>query len=264
MAKSSALSTQVSLEESAWELFETGAYEEVTLLAEKNPKNVFLNHLRAVGEFESGIHTANNFPLEGKTVLSPLLSGYLQKAEGNTKEAAKSFHEYFMASSSPVSYAILKTGIKTCEEVAFHKASFDLIQRYKALFNDAYFCRLEFFSNYHLRRFEDALRTFKENTESLKEDRDVLAALGLCFVHIGKFDEARSILEKLPGAGEIPSFEDKVTEYSQVIREIPKYEARRRDLSRKELLDLGYAYLFSESYKKAEEVFTSLVDREER
>ncbi|EPG67160.1 tetratricopeptide repeat protein [Leptospira wolffii] len=264
MAKSSALSTQISLEESAWELFETGAYEEVTRLAERNPKNVFLNHLRAVGEFESGISTANNFPLEGKTVLSPLLGAYLQKSEGNTKEAARLFHEYFKASSSPVSYAILKTGIKTCEEIASYKASSDLIQRYKVLFNDSYFCRLEFFSNYHLRKFEEALRTFKENTETLKEDRDVLAALGLCFVHIGKFDEARSILEKLPGAGEIPSYEEKVTEYSQVIREIPKYESRKKELSRKELLDLGYAYLFSESYKKAEEVFTSLVSQEGR
>ncbi len=264
MAKSSALSTQISLEESAWELFETGAYEEVTLYAERNPKNVFLNHLRAVGEFETEIGTANNFLLDGKTVLTPLVSAYLHRAEGNTKESARLFHEYFKASSSPVSYAILKTGIKTCEEVVAYKACSDLIQRYKVLFNDGFFCRLEFFSHYHLRKFEDALKAFKENSESLKEDRDVLAALGLCFVHIGKFDEARNILEKLPGAGEIPSFEEKVTEYSQVIREIPKYESRKKELSKKELLKLGYAYLFSESYKKAEEVFTSLVSSEEQ
>ncbi|TGJ99365.1 tetratricopeptide repeat protein [Leptospira semungkisensis] len=262
MAKSSALSTQLSLEESAWELFETGAYEEVSHLAEKNPKNVFLNHLRAVGIFETESSTANNFLLDGKTVLTPLVGAYLHRAKGNTKEAALLFHEYFKASSSPVSYSILKTGIKTCEEMGAYKACADLIQRYKALFNDGYFCRLEFFSNYHLRKFEDALKTFKENSEQLKEDRDVLAALGLCFVHIGKFDEAVNILEKLPGAGEIPTYEEKVTEYSDKIKEIPKYESRRKELNKQELLDLGYAYLFSASYKKAEEVFTSLVGQE--
>ncbi|PJZ26297.1 hypothetical protein CH352_06910 [Leptospira hartskeerlii] len=259
MAKSSALSTQLSLEESAWELFETGAYEEVSKLAEKNPKSVFLNHLRAVCEFETETNTANNFPLEGKTVLTPLLGAYLHRAKGNSKEAAVLFHEYFKASSSLVSYSILTTGIKACEEVGAHKACADLIQRYKALWSDGYFSKLEFFSLYHLRKFEEALKIFKENSESLKEDRDVLAALGLCFVHIGRFEDACNILEKLPGAGEIPSYEDKVTEYSDRIKNIPKFEARKKELSRTELLDLGYAYLFSESYKKAEEVFTSLV-----
>ncbi|EQA43297.1 tetratricopeptide repeat protein [Leptospira broomii serovar Hurstbridge str. 5399] len=261
MAKSAALSTQVSLEESVWELFETGSYEEVVRVAERHPENVFINHLRAITEFETGGESANNFPLEGKTVLTPLLAGYLHRANGRVKEAALLFHEYFKASSSLVSYSILKTGIKTCEEAGGHKAALDLILRYKALFKDNYFAKLEFFSFYYLRKFEEALVAFKDNASILKEDRDVLAALGLCLVQLGKFEEAKGILEKLPGAGEIPSYEEKVTEYAPVIQSISVYEKRRKELSKKELLDLGYAYLFSESYKKAEEVFTFLVSQ---
>ncbi|TGK19224.1 tetratricopeptide repeat protein [Leptospira fluminis] len=261
MAKSSAISHSVSLEESVWELFETGAYEEVSLAAERHPTNVFIHHLSAISQFETGADTANNFPLEGKTVLTPLLGAYLHRSNGRPREAAILFHEYFKASSSPISYSILKTGIRTCEEAGNYKFALDLIQIYKTLFQDDFFAGLEFFSLYHMRRFGEALESFKRNSLVLREDRDVLAALGLCLVHLGKFEEAKEILEKLPGAGEIPSYEDKVTEYEPMIRNIPKYEKRKKQLSEKELLDLGYAYLFSQSYKKAEEVFTSLVSQ---
>ncbi|EMG21446.1 hypothetical protein LEP1GSC150_1453 [Leptospira interrogans serovar Copenhageni str. LT2050] len=36
-------------------------------------------------------------------------------------------------------------------------------------------------------------------------------------------------------------------------------EAKRKSLSIQELIDLGFAYLFSENFKKAEEVFSELV-----
>ncbi|EMF99853.1 hypothetical protein LEP1GSC123_3603 [Leptospira borgpetersenii str. 200701203] len=36
-------------------------------------------------------------------------------------------------------------------------------------------------------------------------------------------------------------------------------EAKRKSLSMQELIDLGFAYLFSENFQKAEEVFRELV-----
>ncbi|PJZ70573.1 hypothetical protein CH373_05775 [Leptospira perolatii] len=260
MAKSVALSTQPSVEESTWELFETEEYKEVIRVSEAYPNNVFINHLRCLAELEIGsVSKHHDYLLKERTILTPLVSAYLHKIQGKHKEAAKLFHEYFRASSVPISYSILKVGILTCEEAYAYQSALDLISRYKALFADSQFARLEFYCNFHVRNFEGAVSVFKENLKIFTEDRNTLATLGICLVHIGRFEEAKDILEKLPGAGEIPSFEEKTEEYKDVIQSIPSYEKRRNKLSEKELLNLGFGYLFSESFEKAEKVFLELI-----
>lgn len=117
---------------------------------------------------------------------------------------------------------------------------------------------ITFFSNYHLRNYKEAIQVFAENAKRLAEERDVMGALGLALVYIGKFDEAKSVLEKIPGYKELPTFDEKKKEFSEKIASIPKMEAKRKSLSMRELIDLGFAYLFSENFQKAEEVFREL------
>lgn len=76
------------------------------------------------------------------------------------------------------------------------KTVLDLISVYKIRFSDDSFCKSEFFSNYHLRNYKEAIQVFAENVKRLSEERDVMGALGLAFVYMGKFDEAKSVLEK--------------------------------------------------------------------
>lgn len=259
MGQNLAVSNPSSIEETAWELFETGSYEEVIEIAKKNPNHVFLNHLSGIAGFESGSNYEINYFLKGSSVLTPLLEAYLLKESGKSREAAKKFLAYFRSSSVPVSYSILKTGILVSEDAVDFKTVLDLISVYKIRFSDDSFCKSEFFSNYHLRNYKEAIQVFAENVKRLSEERDVMGALGLAFVYMGKFDEAKSVLEKIPGYEELPTFDEKKKEFSERIASIPKMEAKRRSLSIQELIDLGFAYLFSENFKKAEEVFSELV-----
>ncbi|TGK37481.1 tetratricopeptide repeat protein [Leptospira gomenensis] len=259
MGQSLAVSNQTSVEETAWELFETGSYEGVIGIAKKNPNHVFLNHLSGIAEFESGSERGINYFLKGSSVLTPLVEAYLLKEAGKFRESAKKFREYFRASSVPVAYSILRTAILVSEDAVDFKTVLDLLAIYKARFANDYFCKTEFFSNYHLRNYKEAIQVFGENAKRLSEERDVMGALGLALVHLGKFDEAKSILEKIPGYEELPTFEEKKKEFSEKIASIPKMEAKRKNLSVSELIDLGFAYLFSENFKKAEEVFGELI-----
>ncbi|PJZ56599.1 tetratricopeptide repeat protein [Leptospira barantonii] len=259
MGQNLAVSNPSSIEESAWELFETGSYEEVISIAKENPNHVFLNHLSGIAGFESGSDHGINYFLKGSSVLTPLLDAYLLKEAGKFREAAKKFHGYFKTASVPVAYSILRTAILVSEDAVDFKVVLDLIPIYKARFSNDYFCKAEFFSNYHLRNYKEALQVFAENAKRLSEERDVMGALGLALVHTGKFEEAKSVLEKIPGYEELPTFDEKKKQFSEKIASIPKMEAKRKSLSMKELIDLGFAYLFSENFKKAEEVFSELV-----
>ncbi|MCG6168252.1 tetratricopeptide repeat protein [Leptospira sp. FAT2] len=259
MGQNLAVSNPSSIEESAWELFETGSYEEVIEIAKNNPNHVFLNHLSGIAGFESGSDHGINYFLKGSSVLSPLLEAYVLKEAGKFREAAKKFYAYFKTTSVPVSYAILRTGILTSEDAVDFKTVLELISLYKARFSNDYFCKAEFFSNYHLRNYKESIQVFAENAKRLTEERDVMGALGLALVHLGKFDEAKSVLEKIPGYEELPSFDDKKKEFSEKIASIPKMEAKRKSLTVPERIELGFAYLFSENFKKAEEIFSELV-----
>jgi len=52
----------------------------------------------------------------------------------------------------------------------------------------------------------------------------------------------------------IKEFEEKKKELKSIIESIPELESKQ-DLSTEEIRNLGFAYLFSENYKKAEEIF---------
>ncbi|EMJ94941.1 hypothetical protein [Leptospira alstonii] len=259
MGQNLAVSNPSSIEETAWELFETGSYEEVIAIAKKNPNHVFLNHLSGIAGFESGSDHEINFFLKGSSVLTPLLEAYLLKEAGKSRESAKKFHSYFKSVSVPIACSSLRTGILVSEDAVDFKTVLDLISVYKSRFSDDFFCKAEFFSNYHLRNYKEAVQVFAENAKRLSEERDVMGALGLALVYMGKFDEAKSVLEKIPGYEELPTFDEKKKEFSEKIASIPKMEAKRKSLSMQELIDLGFAYLFSENFKKAEEVFSELV-----
>ncbi|WP_061207247.1 tetratricopeptide repeat protein [Leptospira santarosai] len=258
MGQNLAVSNPSSIEETAWELFETGSYEEVIEIAKKNPNHAFLNHLSGIAGFESGSDCEINYFLKGTSVLTPLLEAYLLKEAGKFREAAKKYHSYFKSSSVPIAYSTLRTGILVSESAVDFKTVLDLISIYKTRFSSDSFCKAEFFSNYHLRNYKEAIQVFAENAKRLAEERDVMGALGLALVYIGKFDEAKSVLEKIPGYKELPTFDEKKKEFSEKIASIPKMEAKRKSLSMRELIDLGFAYLFSENFQKAEEVFREL------
>lgn len=51
-----------------------------------------------------------------------------------------------------------------------------------------------------------------------------MGALGLAFVYMGKFDEAKSVLEKIPGYEELPTFDEKKKNFQKKLRVFLKWK----------------------------------------
>ncbi|MCC6275065.1 MAG: tetratricopeptide repeat protein [Leptospiraceae bacterium] len=255
-----ALHSEKNLEKESWELFEVGSYEEVISLAKNNPSNALLVHLGIIALFESGSAEAKNISrvTKGTSVFLPLVSAYEFYSSKNHKSAVEKVAEYFKSPNAPLCLNIANFGVKLAlKEEDFHSALF-IISLYKKRKKENPFLEEEIESLYSLNSHKEVIEVFRENLAVLKDNSDVQLRVGLSLFSLNKFKEAEAILRNIPGYNSLPTFEDKKKEYSNVISRIPSLE-KRKDLSLHEISELGFAYLFSENYQKAESVFTRLL-----
>ncbi|MBE7410567.1 MAG: tetratricopeptide repeat protein [Leptospiraceae bacterium] len=254
------LQSGANLERESWELFEVGSYDEVISLAKQNPSNSLLVHLGVIALFESGSVDAKNLSgvAKGTSVFLPLVNAYIASNFKNSKLANEKLSEYFKSSNPPLCFSIVNFGVKLAmKEKDFHNVLF-IISLYKKRKKENPFLEFEIESLYYLNSFQEVIEVFKENIPKLKDNRDVQMRVGLSLYSLNKFKEAETILKNIPGYTSLPTFEDKRNEYNELINQIPLLE-KKKDLNKREISDLGFAYLFSENYQKAESIFMKLL-----
>lgn len=254
------LISEKNLERDSWELFEVGSFDEVIRLAKENPSNSLLVHLGVIALIESGSSEAKTVAsvVKGTSVFLPLVNAYQMYLAKNYRAANEQIAEYFKSSNTPICYSIANIGVKIALLAEdFHDALF-IITTYKKRKKENPFLEEEIESLFALNSYKELIELFRENLAVLKDNSDILVKVGLSLYALEKFKEAEAILRNVPSRKELPSFEEKKKEYSHVIKEISTLE-KRNDLNEKEIFDLGYAYLFSENYQKAESTFMKLL-----
>ncbi|TGN08313.1 hypothetical protein [Leptospira ilyithenensis] len=259
MAQQATQVQNLTIEQEAWDLFEVGSNEEVLYLAKNNPSNHYLQHLSFLAFFEVSGKNINPSP-KGISVLSPMVEALVNFGMGKDKEAAKQVSLYFNSGSSPICYAIVNLALK----IYFRSENFaeakSILSAYKKKYNDTTFIKEEITSTYHLRKYEEVIKLFRENIKLLN-DLEMHKMVGMSLLFLDRHKEANVIFENIPGKLQLPSFEEKKSSYSLVFSRISNLESHVSELTARELEDMGFAYLFHGEYEKAEKTFLSLTSK---
>lgn len=259
MAEALKIGNSETPEDLAWDLLETGSYDEVIRISESYPQSVLLDHIRFLAEWEGGFHSINTQVNTQTSRLSPLLEAYFLMIDGKISESATQFHSAIQTHRIEVPLAIQQTAIRVSRDAKDYRICLDMIGLYQFKYGKNFYSAEELICLFHLGRFSEVLVCFQKHGELLKDDAQCLTYVGMSLLHLGRTREAESLISKLPKKLKIPTFQEKKEEYSSVIQELPKLEKKISSLSRSERIQVGFAYLFSENYKKAEEIFTNLV-----
>lgn len=120
--------------------------------------------------------------------------------------------------------------------------------------NDQYYYNEKLSSLFALKKYNEVIQYFKKIHNFINMDEGVYIKTALSLQALGKFKESELLLKKVPNRKELPSFEDKQIEFGDTIKNLSVLE-KKEDLSYEELKELGFAYLFTSQYEKAEELF---------
>lgn len=239
-----------------WELFEVGSHDEVIRLATENESSPFLSQLSLLSKIEEDQKIGNLSP-KGITILSPIVEAYLNVQKKKFKDASNHLDLYYKNSSALVCFQFTKLSVATYFKVEKYTGALHAIYLYKKKFNDKAFLSEEIITLYELKKYQEIISEFQKNSSELNSPQ-LLKILGMSLMFLGKHKEAEKILGNIPGRLNLPSFEDKRKEYASIIKDIDKYEKKSNSLSKKELEDLGFAYLFNGNYAEAERTFVRL------
>ncbi|GBF49109.1 hypothetical protein LPTSP4_06190 [Leptospira ryugenii] len=259
MANQAMKEISTSVENEAWELFEVGSWDEVIELAKTHPNHFFLQHLSYLAEYELQ-SKAMGIPPKGISSLSPLVESLSNFLLGNYKEAGNQLNLYFQSSQAMICYSIIQLAIKIYFRAEMYAECRALISSYKKLNLGASFVKEEITVLYHLRRYEELLKLFRENIKLLN-DVEVHKIVGMSLLFLDRHKEANLIFDNIPGKLTLPSFEEKRKAYTEVYGKIKQLEKDSKDLSLRELEDMGFAYLFHGDYEKAEKTFLSITSK---
>ena len=257
--KQTAAKYQISeIEKTAWELFEVGSFSDVVRLAKNHIENEFLNHLGLIASFENGAKNAHEFVNFGISSISAVADAYRSYYNYQYKESAKQIHNYFSAPGAILNFIFVNFAVKATAHAGLFKECQQIISLYRKKFKDDSFVREEIECLFNLKSYNELLELFKKHS-SILNDKDMHMMLGLSLFYLGKSKEATVILEKIPEKLELPSFESKKKNYLPVIKRIPELEKSKNSMSYQQLTELGFAYLFNEDFKKAEETFNQAI-----
>jgi hypothetical protein len=240
-----------------WDLFEVGSHEEVIRLSEKNPNSPFLNQLALLARLEEKNKISESTPM-GITILSPMVEAYLYFQKKKYKEAANHLDLYYKNPNSLICYHFTKLSISVYYSEKNFISGLKVIDIYKKKTKDKSFLNEEITGLYELKKYELVVSEYQKNSSELNST-DSMRILGMSLLFLGKHKEAEKILKNISGNLNLPSFEEKCKEYSSIIQELPNIEKRSDTLNKKELEDLGFAYLFNGNYEKAETTFLKLI-----
>jgi tetratricopeptide (TPR) repeat protein len=174
------------------------------------------------------------------------------------KDAELLFQLYWNDTKKPICYSFLKLGIKISLENNNFQMGFEIIERFKSVFQSNPFLREELSILFYLKKYKDVVQLFRKNSKVFSQESDI-RYFGLSLYFLGLYKESEEILSKSKMALKLPSFEEKRTEFLEIFEKSREMESRWSDLSFEQKQDVGFAYLFHSDYKKAEQIFTSLV-----
>jgi hypothetical protein len=194
----------------------------------------------------------------GITILSPIVEAYLYYQKKKYKEAANHLDLYYKNPNSLICYQFTKLSIAVYFSERKFSSGLNAIDAYKKKTKDKSFLPEEITGLYELKKYENVISEFQKHSGELNST-DSLRILGMSLLFLGKHKEAEKILKNISGNLNLPSFEEKRKQYSSMIQELPNIEKRSESLDKKELEDLGFAYLFNGNYEKAETTFLKLI-----
>ncbi|MDZ4726767.1 MAG: hypothetical protein SH817_11470 [Leptospira sp.] len=248
-----------SLEKEAWDLFEVGANEEVLLLADSHPNHQYIQHLGYLAYYELHGKVSKVSP-KGISTLSPVVEALSNFSQGKYTDASNQIGLYYQSSQQTICYSIINLTLKIYFRSESYAAAKSVIALYKKSFNDLSFIKEEIIATYHLRKYEEVIKSFRENIKLLN-DMEIHKIVGMSLLFLDRHKEANVIFENIPGKISLPSFEEKRESYKRVYSNISNLESKSNDLSMRELEDMGFAYLFHGDYEKAEKTFLSITSK---
>jgi tetratricopeptide (TPR) repeat protein len=243
------------LELQAWESFEVGFFDEVIQFAENNPSSNFLSHLSLIAKIEEGqIPGKEEFP-EGESRLKLIAEVYFDYFfKNHTRETLKKYVLYLQNKEALFCLPFFQIGIKLAFELEEYQACLFIMSKDTSGLNEEFYYRERIQSYFSLNKHTELIGYFKKYSQSIDMDLNIYMKVGLSLQALGKFKESELLLSKVPNSKKLPSFEEKREEFQEIIKDIPILETKE-NLSLQELKNLGFAYLFSNQFDKAEEVF---------
>lgn len=257
MAQSAIVSNKnQSPEKEAWELFEVGSYDETIRIAEGNPDSHLLAHLSILARLENGEPIPAS-PTKGISIFSPMVEAYINAKNKKFSDASNQLSLYYKNQNALISYPFTRKSVDIFFRVKNYDLSIAVIRSYKKKYSDLAFIKEEAISLYFLKKYNEVISLYQMHPKELN-DSEVHRILGMALLFLGRHKDAENVLEKVPGKLKLPSFDEKKKEYDLIIKNLSSYEIKKKDLNPKDLEDLGFAYLFSGEYSKAEKTFTEL------
>jgi hypothetical protein len=247
---------QYDVEKEAWESILVGSWDDVLELSKSYPKTASIQHLAFFSIWEQG-EVLPKKP-ESLSLFSPMAEALHLYNLKKYKDAELLFLLYWNDNKKPICYSFLKLGIKISLENNNFEMGFKIIERFKSVFQSNPFLREELSILFHLKKYKEVVQLFRKNTKVFSSESDI-RYFGLSLYFLGLFKESEEILSKSQLSLKLPSFEEKKNEFLEIFGKSSELESRWSDLSFEEKQDVGFAYLFHSNYKKAEEIFTSLV-----
>jgi hypothetical protein len=248
-----------SLEKEAWDLFEVGANEEVLQLAKSHQNHFYIQHLAFLAGYELNGKIEGVSP-KGISPLSPIVEALSNFSQGRYKEASSQVSLYFESTNNLICYGIISLSLKIYFRAENYAEAVGILTLYKKRFNDFSFIKEEITAKYHLRKYDEVIKTFREHIKQLN-DVEIHKVVGMSLMFLDRHKEANAIFESIPGRVSLPTFEEKREAYKSVFSNITQMETRRNDLNLRELEDMGFAYLFHGEYEKAEKTFLSITSK---
>ncbi|XDD44255.1 hypothetical protein AB3N58_07945 [Leptospira sp. WS60.C2] len=248
-----------SVEKEAWDLYEVGSYEDVVVLAKRNPENYYVQHLGYLALYELTGRATISAP-KGISNLAPLVDAIQNFELGKNGEACKNLNLYFQLQSNPLCFSIIQTAIKIYFREEAYEDAKNIILRYKKQWNDLSFIKEEVTCNYYLKRYDEVIKVFRDHMKQLN-DPEMHKLVGMALLFLDRHKEANLIFENIPNKLNLPSFEEKRKTYDSVYRNIKELEKKSNSLNHKDLEDMGFAYLFNGEYGKAEKMFLTLTEK---
>ncbi len=247
---------QQNLFQMAWEAFEVGNFEEVEKLQVQYPNNFSILHLYFIAYYLDHKQLPKSFEtsqLSENSVLQPLLKSIYFQKKFNFQEAFYFWKEFLVSSRNYLTPLILTYGVSTSIEAEQYEHALQLIELDSSTHSEAYFAELKLKALYYLKRFPDLIQHYKKNYKSIPENSEHFFMVGMALLHLKKYKESEQFFQKVDSFS-LPSFEEIKQEMKEKIQKIPLLE-RKPNLNPDELRELGFAYLFTNQYQKAEKIF---------
>jgi tetratricopeptide (TPR) repeat protein len=241
----------------AWHSFEVGSCEDVFELQRKHPENQFIEHIALLAHWQDGELDKRGlvkYNLELPTPLQHLVKAIALSVNYQVTDAWAFFQEYIKQKTTLFSSSLLKFGVGLALENFAYETCLQLIRLDKNPNKESFYAEEILVCLYNLNKHSEVIQHFKTNFKFIQETQQIYFILGMSLLAKGKYKEAEAMLRKQKKLLNLPSYDEKKQEFIDKIEKIPQLE-KKTDLTAQELQDLGFAYLFTSQYKKAEEAF---------